>query len=281
LSVATTLFPDTNDGAALGTGATAWSDLFLASGAVINFNNSELNITHTGTDLISVQGGSFGVHFDAGNVISGGSVGFSRNYITVDTEASAATDDLDTMTAPPIAGVLKWVQAANDARTVVVTSAGNIASGAGTCVLDDDEDAAMMIYNGTTSKWAVVSCLNGAQTQSLSIAASDETTPLTTGTGKVTWRAPYAFTVTGVRCSLTTAQASGSIFTVDINEAGTTIISTKVTIDNTEKTSTTAATAPVLSDTSLADDAELTIDIDQVGDGTAKGLKCNIVGRPT
>jgi hypothetical protein len=85
-------------------------------------------------------------------------------------------------------------------------------------------------------------------------------------------------TVTEVRASLTTAQSSGNIFTVDINEGGTSILSTKLTIDNTEKTSTTAATPPVISDTSLADDAEITVDIDQIGDGTAKGLKVTIIG---
>lgn len=110
------------------------------------------------------------------------------------------------------------------------------------------------------------------------IACSDEVTALTSGTAKVTFRVPYAFTLTAVRASLTTAQASGAIFTVDINEGGTSILSTKLTIDNTEKTSTTAATAPVISDSSLADDAEITIDIDQVGDGTAKGLKVTLIG---
>ena len=114
--------------------------------------------------------------------------------------------------------------------------------------------------------------------ESIVVAASDETTALTTGTAKVTFRMPYAMALTGVRCSLTTAQTSGSIFTVDINEGGTTILSTKLTIDNTEKTSTTAATAAVISDTSLADDAEITIDIDQIGDGTAKGLKITLIG---
>ena len=114
--------------------------------------------------------------------------------------------------------------------------------------------------------------------QSIIVAASDETTALTTGTAKVTFRMPYAFTVSAVRASLSTAQTSGSIFTVDINDSGTTILSTKLTIDNTEKTSTTAATAPVISDTALADDAEITIDIDQIGDGTAKGLKVALIG---
>ena len=117
-----------------------------------------------------------------------------------------------------------------------------------------------------------------AKAEYLVCAASDETTALTAGTSKITFRMPYAFTLTAVRASLTTAQTSGSIFTVDINDGGTTILSTKLTIDNTEKTSTTAATAAVISDTALADDTEITIDIDQIGDGTAKGLKITLIG---
>jgi hypothetical protein len=142
------------------------------------------------------------------------------------------------------------------------------------------DENARYVFNG--SAWATDATGSApTPTESLIIACSDETTALTTGTGKVTFRMPYAFTLSAVRASLTAAQASGSIFTVDINEGGTSILSTKLTIDNTEKTSTTAATAAVISDTSLADDAEMTIDIDQVGDGTAKGLKVVLIGTRT
>jgi len=147
--------------------------------------------------------------------------------------------------------------------------------------LDDLQDVTIatalnndaLIYESSTQLWK-----NKRLPTEIQLAASDETTALTTGTGKVTFRMPYAMTVTAVRASLTTAQASGSIFTVDINESGTTILSTKLTIDNTEKTSTTAATPAVISDTALADDAEITIDIDQIGNGTATGLKITLIG---
>ena len=132
-------------------------------------------------------------------------------------------------------------------------------------------------FVGTEEEW-LASLIASPPTENIIVAVGDETTPLTTGTGKVTFRMPYAFTVTGVRASLTTAQGSGSIFTVDINEGGASILSTKLTIDNTEKTSTTAATASVISDVNLADDAEITIDIDQIGDGTAVGLKVTLIG---
>jgi len=116
------------------------------------------------------------------------------------------------------------------------------------------------------------------QAVEIQLAASDETTALTTGTAKVTFRMPHAMTLTSVRASLTTAQASGSIFTVDINQGGSSVLGTKLTIDNTEKTSTTAATAATITTSALTDDAEITIDIDQVGNGTATGLKITLIG---
>lgn len=112
----------------------------------------------------------------------------------------------------------------------------------------------------------------------IQLSASDLTTALTAGTTKAYCRVPSAFTLTSVRASLATAQASGSIFTVDINMNGTSIISTKLTIDNTEKTSVTAATPAVISTSAITDDAEITIDIDQVGNGTAKGLIITLIG---
>lgn len=117
--------------------------------------------------------------------------------------------------------------------------------------------------------------------ESLIVACSDETTAITTGTGKVTFRMPYAFTLTAVRASVTTAP-TGSTILIDINESGTTILSTKLMIDASEKTSTTAATAAVISDTSLADDAEITIDFDQVGSTIAgAGVKVYLIGHRT
>lgn len=118
-----------------------------------------------------------------------------------------------------------------------------------------------------------------AVTESFVIACSDETTALTAGTAKVTFRMPYAFTLSAVRASVTTAPTGGTLLTVDINESGSTILSTKLTFDASEKTTTTAATPAVISDSALADDAEITIDIDTVGSTVAgAGLKVYLIG---
>lgn len=135
------------------------------------------------------------------------------------------------------------------------------------------KDIGGVLYRYVSGAWAPYRVSDVLQ-----IVVGDEASAIAAGTAKVTLRMPYAMTVTAVRASLSTAQASGSIFTVDINEAGASILSTKLTIDNTEKTSTTAAAAAVISDTALANDAEITIDVDQIGDGTAKGLKVCIIG---
>lgn len=113
--------------------------------------------------------------------------------------------------------------------------------------------------------------------QALTVAVSDETTDLTTGTAKITFRAPHAMELTEVRASVTTAP-TGANLNIDVNDSGTSIFSTILSIDATEKTSTTAATAAVISDSSIADDAEITIDIDQIGSTVAgAGLKITFI----
>jgi hypothetical protein len=112
----------------------------------------------------------------------------------------------------------------------------------------------------------------------IQLACSDETTALTTGTAKMTFRMPHGMTLSEVRCSVTTAP-TGSVLTVDIND-GTSILSTKLTIDIGEKTSTTSAIPPVINQIALVDDAEITIDIDTIGSTIAgAGLKVTLIGR--
>jgi hypothetical protein len=131
---------------------------------------------------------------------------------------------------------------------------------------------------GTTSQYIRGDGTFASLPAVIQAAASDEVTALTTGVGKVTFRMPYAMTLTGIRASLTTAQASGSLLTVDVNQNGTSILSTKLTFDNTEKTTTIAITAPVISTSALTDDAEITVDIDQIGTSGAAGLKITLIG---
>lgn len=63
VTVGAAFTPTASDGAALGTSTLMWSDLFLASGAVVNFNNGDVTITHSANTL-SFAGASSGYFFD-------------------------------------------------------------------------------------------------------------------------------------------------------------------------------------------------------------------------
>ena len=107
-------------------------------------------------------------------------------------------------------------------------------------------------------------------------AVSDETTAVSAGAAKMTFRMPYGLTLVRVKATLNTASTS-VLVTINIKEAGVSIFSTKLTIDANEKTSDTAAIAAVISDATLANDAEMTVDIDTAGSGAA-GLKVLLEG---
>ena len=128
--------------------------------------------------------------------------------------------------------------------------------------------------------WATTSGFGGGGIKTVGVAASDETTDLTVGLAKITFRMPYAMTLTEVRASVNIAPRDADKITVNINQGGTSVLSTLLTIDVTEKTSEAIGTVPaVISTSALTDDAEITIDIDQVGNTVAgTGLKIWLIG---
>ena len=68
----TTFRPIGNDTHTLGSSGSAWSDLFLASGGVINFNSGDVTITHS-ANLLAFAGASSGYTYDALNTITAAS----------------------------------------------------------------------------------------------------------------------------------------------------------------------------------------------------------------
>jgi tail fiber protein len=87
----------------------------------------------------------------------------------------------------------------------------------------------------------------------------------------------------GLVASLAVAQTTGVLFTVDVLRNGTSILATKITIDNSEKTSTTAATAAVYTTSPmiLLQGDEITFVITQIGTALAKGLRLYLKGQRT
>ena len=102
------------------------------------------------------------------------------------------------------------------------------------------------------------------------INLSDQTTALTVGTSKATFRMPFAcnLTTTLPKASVNTVSSSG-VVTVDINKSGVSVLTNKLTIDVNEKTSKDATTpcSLVNTPTTFTDDEEITFDIDVAGTG--------------
>ncbi len=69
---------------------------------------------------------------------------------TVDTESDASTDDLDTINGAAFTGQVLILQAADDARTVSATEAGNIALASAPRALDHTTDVLTLVYNGSS-----------------------------------------------------------------------------------------------------------------------------------
>lgn len=89
--------PSSSDAAALGTSSAMWSDLFLASGAVINFNAGDVTVTHSANTL-AFAGASSGYTFDAGVTTTGAlsAATAAGNIIAskAEMETATATDKL-------------------------------------------------------------------------------------------------------------------------------------------------------------------------------------------
>lgn len=88
---------------------------------------------------------------------------------------------------------------------------------------------------------------------------------VSTGTGKAYYRLPWAATLTAVKANCN--GGASSEIQIDVNEDGTSVLSTVLTIDNGATTSLTATTPAVISDSAIANDALITVDVD-AGSGT-------------
>jgi hypothetical protein len=135
------------------------------------------------------------------------------------------------------------------------------------------------LYSGSTNLYSIFATTAGATgftPETIYVAISDETTQITTGTNKVTLYAPYAFNLTDVKASLSQS-GSTTITTFNVKLTGTTIFSTKPTIDINEFSTSTAATPRVITATTIPVDSKITVDVDTIGTGCA-GAKIYLMG---
>jgi hypothetical protein len=133
---------------------------------------------------------------------------------------------------------------------------------------------AVTLTTADLTNWATATA--SMAKENIQVVCSDLTTSISVATSVAVFRMPYGMTVTDIRASLSTASTSG-IVTIDVKKSGVSVLSTKVTIDATERTSKTAAAPAVISSATFADDVEVTIDINTAGTG-AKGLVVTLIG---
>lgn len=116
----TALSPATSDGLALGTSSLMWSDVFLASGAVLNFSNGDVTITHS-ADTLTVAGGALAV-----GALSATTGAFSSTATATAFIPSSATVPTDGMYLPTT-NTLAW--ATNSAHAMRLDANGHLVIG--------------------------------------------------------------------------------------------------------------------------------------------------------
>lgn len=236
------------------------SDGTLTGTRVVNLNGNNLEFQDAGL-------GSYGIIISNGVDLAQ----FTMNQAFFDVQQLNVLGHGSVIVAQSNSLLLQYIGASGN-KQLELTNNGITVNAAYRFPNTDGTAGQIMTTNGAgVASWS-------AQPEVIQAAASDETTNLTTGTAKVTFRMPFAMTLTGVRASLSTAQTAGALLTVDINLNGTSVLGTKLTFDNNEKTTVTAATPATIVTSALTDDGEITVDIDAVGTAGARGLKITLIG---
>lgn len=192
----------TNDAFALGSATKMWSDLFLASGAVINFNNGNMTITHAAASL-TIAGGPLivpanGLTINATNVTS---TGVQLNYLNAATGTTGTTTTNVVFSTSPVlttpnigaatATTINGLALTASTGTITITNAKTLA--VTNTLTFSGTDSTVMTFPSTT---ATIARTDAGQTftgtQILAENASIQLDPAGSADGKFT-----GITVTG------------------------------------------------------------------------------------
>jgi hypothetical protein len=130
---ASNLAPASNDGSAIGVSGTAWSDLFLASGAVVNFDAGDVTLTHS-SNTLTVAGGTL-----ATAALTASTITASGIVKTDDTTDATSTTD----------GSLQTDGGLSVAKDAVIGDDLKLLSDSAVLSLGADSDATLT-HDGTT-----------------------------------------------------------------------------------------------------------------------------------
>jgi hypothetical protein len=226
--------------------------------------NGQTGAVTLGTGDLSESGGN--LFFTAVRAIGSALTGFTAGAGTV-----AATDSILQALQKVVGNVAEMALAGVITGSGLTIGTGKIAGRftAGTGAIEElTPTGGLSIQSG-----------NLVVTDVYKVSVGDESTVITNGANKVRFKADFAGTLVAVRAGVNIAP-TGSTLIIDINKNGVSMLGTKLSIDATETTSTTATNAATITTTSIADEDEISIDIDQPGATVAgAGLKVSLFVR--
>ena len=159
----------------VGDGTTAWNSLAYTHTPWVS------DINAIGYDLFNL--GKLNFNDATVLTIASGAITITQSYHSVDTEAAAATDDLDTINGGTV-GDLIYLKAADGAHTVVLKyGTGNIVTpNASDYSLDDANKAVALLFDGTN--WHLIGSAGGSGSSTF-IADTDTPAAYTSAAGLV------------------------------------------------------------------------------------------------
>lgn len=167
------LVPPSNDGAAIGTTTLMWSDLFLASGAVVNFNNGDVTLTHSSNALAVAGATTYTFDAPIKPTSAGASVAVVAGHLyglTLSNNTGDATNDIDIAAGEAVDGAITDLMRLTSGLTKRLDAAWAVGSGNGG--LDTGS-----IANGTYHLWLIKRPDTGVVDVLFSISATAPTMP--------------------------------------------------------------------------------------------------------
>jgi len=162
ITAQTAFLPDANDGAALGTTALQFSDVFLAEGGVINWDNGDATLTQSGND-VTLAGASLTARVKprTGSTTSSATPTINTDDVEY-YELTAQTADITSFTTnlsgTPVKGQNLWISITGTAARAITWGASFEASTVAlptTTVTTNRLDVGFK-WNNVTSKWRCV-----------------------------------------------------------------------------------------------------------------------------
>ncbi len=150
--------PSANDGAALGTTSASWSDLFLASGGVVNWANGNVTLTHS-SGLLTIAGGDLQVSSAGTNTASVATLAATQTMTNKTLTSATLTTPTLTLKqsaspTPTASGDVQWnttntsITVGNGSSQTTFLPATSLATGQARLILDSTV-LRLLPYNGS------------------------------------------------------------------------------------------------------------------------------------